>query len=1716
MSLRCLCRSAFGLATMLLLSLPTSGRAGAPVGPCEAIVAGCTDVLPAGVSLEEGMPMAEPQPIVVDQCFLVPKGQYVYDYVNVVKGGKLVFVEDEAGGLTDVRVRSLLIEQGGVVQAGSPQCPFGQHGGKLDIGLWGDDPTLQGTVLPPAKPGIACQGTSSTDGGDPGPGRCYPADLDLASPAHYCSSASAEPDSPCTATTAPGEGDNALFEPTPASPTGYHALNFDDNAFGHKVLAVSYGGSLRLYGAKGVADFGADDANAGRCAAPTVNTLDPAEADAWAQLTGESWVRLDDTGSGADTLKALTLSRDVRSGSASGWEPGDQVIVGTTDWHPSHSELRTLADPSECTTISSGDDDLVCLSKALEYPHFHDVYTPPDASELTAPATNKAADLRAAVGLLTRSIRIYSRGATAREAFPGPTDTTCQGLASPSLCYFGGHVMARQGFKEFSVQGVELYQLGQGGRIGHYPVHFHLGKSTAYAATKPFLKDSSVWDSMTRFVTVHATHGVELRRNVGYLSVGHGYYLEDASEIENLLCHNLGVGARAALQQYYDAWQDSSAWCGATPPATARRVPPILTGSYPQTSVPSGSPVPDGEPVKRLTRPWDPTEFSALPVGAPQGADSFSPVMFWMMNGLNEFVGNKAVGVAGFGSCFWLLGSSVSGPSAGLSWAGTATIVPPTQLAGYAGYNVAGQQQAPLLRFRGNSCTTAMAGFQTTLTTFPSAAPNLETLVGYDAQPNPYLVVSGDRTQARIEQSYDLPAIDGNYLPVRVSGGGGSCFQAAPSGGASLQTNPDHCVTTLLDRFTTSFNWPEINFGAIWLRPWFYMLLNGAVTDQLFGGVGFVSGGSWLQAPPGYFTLARDNLLVGTTQGESFSPWAKRSGPTITTDPAVCAPANTCNLSIDGIGLNKGGLQPKRLMTIYDGPSYSEGNAFLEIGSWKCDPKPCYDEQTGMPDPSCPTQDFDCGIYASTSQPWDPIDKKMVVIDVGIGWKQQNSFYYPPAFGFEHSIYVKEASATSESCYSLGRDADGMWDSETPEDRPGSCRHVVVDRYRDYITGDITTPNQPPLISEGSKTSNVSPIDFSTILLDLDGTLTGVDPSTTSMGTERPAFSSSLSRNRFFDAPAQSDQCLSFGLQTSPYKFVTTVVAPVDATLSHIDSTEYGVAKRPAVGIYRQLKLEADLVREQDNPCTQVCNGSDYGCDRANFMAGPNLGQSPYLTLDRGVYYIDTASSMQSLDCVEGRDPSWVNASFEQDKSYVLYHLFADDATIVDYQLFVGDSTSFPSGGAASLVGGRWVRVLPHEFPNGQVAENLQLQDVCDPTADGDSWCQALGDPQIKSGVMTVKLDNSKLTVNGMSAFRVDQRSDYETCMPRDLCYREGNACVSCLESTSPPASCRPAAEMPEADRAALETAVGEICESWVSWTAGRSDDEAAPILSDCPAGGCLGYAFTLAHTPDVQYAEVQTLYQSMQTEKLATCYSQADPYWARSMMRSYVPGSDPKMPADPICDVRAVEASDFCNENLANAVISFGPDKDANIRRRFGRNDGAGPLLALSRLDRSLLAFPADLIDGYKSEFGLGRALLTLTVAGPLRQRDPLVVRARPLFRDFAEGDGISHNVRRYLKQPSTEPGVTWYCASDPDPNDRVDDDCLEAWDTMGGDAGFGSAQQVLVDAETMEIEIDVTQDVLDGHSSWLLERVDGGRRVVFHSNEGEGSAPTISLSPL
>ena len=54
---------------------------------------------------------------------------------------------------------------------------------------------------------------------------------------------------------------------------------------------------------------------------------------------------------------------------------------------------------------------------------------------------------------------------------------------------------------------------------------------------------ASIWDSANRWITIHGTDYLVVRDCVGYQSIGHGFFLEDGTEVFNVLDHNLAVQA---------------------------------------------------------------------------------------------------------------------------------------------------------------------------------------------------------------------------------------------------------------------------------------------------------------------------------------------------------------------------------------------------------------------------------------------------------------------------------------------------------------------------------------------------------------------------------------------------------------------------------------------------------------------------------------------------------------------------------------------------------------------------------------------------------------------------------------------------------------------------------------------------------------------------------------------------------------------------------------------------------------------------------------------------------------------------------------------------------------------------------------------------------------------------------------------------------------------
>jgi len=91
-----------------------------------------------------------------------------------------------------------------------------------------------------------------------------------------------------------------------------------------------------------------------------------------------------------------------------------------------------------------------------------------------------------------------------------------------------------------SISYAEFRHLGKGGLLGRYALHYHLCRDTMRGSS---VIGASIWDSDNRWLTVHGTEYLVVRDCVGYKSIGHGFFLEDGTEVYNVFDRNLAVRA---------------------------------------------------------------------------------------------------------------------------------------------------------------------------------------------------------------------------------------------------------------------------------------------------------------------------------------------------------------------------------------------------------------------------------------------------------------------------------------------------------------------------------------------------------------------------------------------------------------------------------------------------------------------------------------------------------------------------------------------------------------------------------------------------------------------------------------------------------------------------------------------------------------------------------------------------------------------------------------------------------------------------------------------------------------------------------------------------------------------------------------------------------------------------------------------------------------------
>jgi hypothetical protein len=203
-----------------------------------------------------------------------------------------------------------------------------------------------------------------------------------------------------------------------------------------------------------------------------------------------TWVKL-----GANAKKGdqtATLAEPV-----TGWRVGDRVLITATKLsYDAGGDAGAFS--TEQRTIKAIDKNQITLDRPLLVEH------------------QGEGEYRGAVANLSRNVIVESADRNLR-----------------------GHTMYHHG-SAGSISYAEFRHLGKQGILGRYSLHYHLCGNSMRGS---YVQGASIWDSGNRWLTIHGTNYLVVRDCVGYQSIGHGYYLEDGTEVFNVLDRNLAVQA---------------------------------------------------------------------------------------------------------------------------------------------------------------------------------------------------------------------------------------------------------------------------------------------------------------------------------------------------------------------------------------------------------------------------------------------------------------------------------------------------------------------------------------------------------------------------------------------------------------------------------------------------------------------------------------------------------------------------------------------------------------------------------------------------------------------------------------------------------------------------------------------------------------------------------------------------------------------------------------------------------------------------------------------------------------------------------------------------------------------------------------------------------------------------------------------------------------------
>jgi hypothetical protein len=181
----------------------------------------------------------------------------------------------------------------------------------------------------------------------------------------------------------------------------------------------------------------------------------------------------------------------------------------------------------------------------------------------------------------------------------------------------------------------------------------------------------------------------------------------------------------------------------------------------------------------------------------------------------------------------------------------------------------------------------------------------------------------------------------------------------------------------------------------------------------------------------------------------------------------------------------------------------------------------------------------------------------------------------------------------------------------------------------------------------------------------------------------------------------------------------------------------------------------------------------------------------------------------------------------------------------------------------------------------------------------------------------------------------------------------------------------------------------------------------------------------------------------------------------------------------------------------------------DATVDRTDpNTNNGADTrLLLFGGQHRVVVGFDAEALESFRDEEGLERAQLVLSGADESAHGGSAWIQLRPLPGTFVEGNGSQTEELR-----GDGSGATWNCAADHEIADFAEA-CLTEWPLRFAH-GLGVQVQV-PDSYTGTVAFDVTEDVANGISAWVIAHLRGRASVAFQSREGAELLEEPSLAP-